>query len=228
MATFVLVHGTYSGGWIWQATARIMRLKGHEVYTPTLTGLGEREHLATAQIGLTTHIMDVTNVLIYENLKNVILVGHDYGGMVITGAASRVPDRLAHLVYMDAYLPEAGQSVGELLGAQMAHDAMAAALSYDGYRLPPPPNNSRWTPMPLKPYQDPLLIEKGRINLQLRRTFIYYTGDKTYPEPALGPVIRAAERVRQNHSWGYSELPMGHFAMLEDAARVAQRLLELA
>lgn len=111
MATFVLVHGTTAGGWVWKPIARSLRAAGHEVYAPTLTGLGERVHLATPEVNLDTHITDVVNVIEYEDLRDVVLVGHSYGGMVIAGVAERIPDRLAHLVFHDALVPHDGESL---------------------------------------------------------------------------------------------------------------------
>ena len=105
MATFVLVHGAWHGGWCWKKVVPLLRAAGHEIYAPTLTGLGERAHLLTREIGLDTHVQDIVNLLEYEELTQVVLVGHSYGGMVITGVAERVPDRLRQLVYLDAAAP---------------------------------------------------------------------------------------------------------------------------
>jgi len=107
--TVVIVHGAWGGGWDWKETAGALEILGYEVYRPTLTGLGERRHLITSDIDLTTHVTDVVNMLRFEQLENVILVGHSYGGMVITGVAEAVPDRLAQLVYFDAFLPFDGE-----------------------------------------------------------------------------------------------------------------------
>src|SRR5262245_27897653 len=108
MSTYVLVHGGGHGGWCWQRLARLLRAEGHEVYTPTLTGLGERAHLLSPHIDLDTHIADVVGVLKYEGLTNVILVGHSYGGMVITGVADRALAHVGHLVFLDASIPYDG------------------------------------------------------------------------------------------------------------------------
>lgn len=105
MATFVLVPGAWLGGWCWKYVAPTLRDAGHEVYTPTLTGLGERAHLARPETDLETHITDVVNVLEYEELTDIILVGHSYAGLVVTGVIDRVPERVAHVVYLDAMTP---------------------------------------------------------------------------------------------------------------------------
>ena len=116
MSTYVLVHGGAHGGWCYQRVARILRSSGHDVYTPTLTGLGERSHLLSADVDLDLHITDVVGVLHYEDLSDVILVGHSYGGMVITGIADRAPDRIGRLVYLDAANPVNGQSLVDVSG----------------------------------------------------------------------------------------------------------------
>src|SRR5437764_8833612 len=116
VATYVLVHGGGHGGWCYQRVARILRSAGHDVYTPTLTGLGERSHLMRPGIDLDTHILDIVNVLHYEDLRDVILVGHSYGGMVITGAADRASDRVGRLVYLDAANPKNGESLVDVAG----------------------------------------------------------------------------------------------------------------
>ena len=108
-ATFVLVHGAWHGGWCWIKVARLLRDATHTVYTPTLTGLGERAHLATPDVDLETHIQDVVAVIESEELRNVVLVGHSYGGMVISGVAARVPNRIGRLVYLDAFIAETGR-----------------------------------------------------------------------------------------------------------------------
>lgn len=108
--TYVIVHGAWGGGWDWRAVDSLLTLQGHRVLRVTLTGLGERVHLASPSIGLTTHIDDVVNTILWENLHDVTLVGHSYGGMVITGVADRIPDRIHRLVYIDAFLPESGET----------------------------------------------------------------------------------------------------------------------
>jgi pimeloyl-ACP methyl ester carboxylesterase len=108
VSTYVLVHGAWHGGWCWAKVAPRLRAKGHEVFTPTLTGLGERIHLASDDIDLTTHITDVVNVLEFEDLRDVILVGHSYGGFVITGVVDEAASRLKSVIYLDAFVPPAG------------------------------------------------------------------------------------------------------------------------
>ena len=118
MTTFVLVHPAWFGGWCWRKVSPVLRARGHEVFAPTLTGLGERAHLASQKVGLEMHVEDVANVLEYEDLRQVILVGNSSGGMVITGVADRMPERIAHLVYLDAFVPEDGQSMLDIIPAE--------------------------------------------------------------------------------------------------------------
>jgi pimeloyl-ACP methyl ester carboxylesterase len=120
-ATFVLVHPAWHGAWYWKKVTPLLRVKGYEVYTPTLTGLGELAHLARPEVGLRTHIEDVVNVLEYGDLRNVILVGNSSGGMVITGVAERAPERIAQVIYLDAFVPGDGQSLLDLLPPERKH-----------------------------------------------------------------------------------------------------------
>src|SRR5713101_7446751 len=140
MTTFVLVHGGWVGGWCWRRDTPLLEAAGHRVFTPTLTGLGARAHSYTAPIDLDTHIEDVVSVLQYEDLHEVVLVGHSYGGMVITGAAERAAERLAHLCYLDAFVPEDGQALADLVGPELrARMQTALQTQSDGWRLPPFP-----------------------------------------------------------------------------------------
>ena len=119
MATFVMVHGAFGGGWQWREVAVLLRARGHEVHTPSLTGHAERVHLATPATGLETHIQDILNLIRYEELRRVVLACQSYGGMVVTGVADRMPERLAHLVYLNALVPADGQSGFDLLPTTM-------------------------------------------------------------------------------------------------------------
>ncbi len=140
MATYVLVHGAFEAGWYWRPVARMLRAAGHEVFTPSLTGLGERQHLMSRAVDLETHIADVTGVIEAEELDGVVLAGHSYGGMVVTGAADRAPARIRSLVYLDAFVPEDGEAVFDIVPTERrAALESAAAEGGDGWRIPPPP-----------------------------------------------------------------------------------------
>ncbi|MDB6128608.1 MAG: pytH [Verrucomicrobia bacterium] len=138
----VFVHGAWGGGWQFRKIDPLMQARGYVVYRPTLTGLGERVHLATRDVGLETHIQDIVNVIRFENLHDVILVGHSYGGMVVTGVADRMPERIARIVYLDALLPENGDSVSEL---EKGRGPALAEKAKDGFIAP-------WWVKPDKPY----------------------------------------------------------------------------
>ena len=137
-ATFVLVHGAWHGGWCYARVAKLLRANGHHVYTPTLTGLGERSHLTQQTITLTTHVTDIVNLLTFENVRDVVLLGHSYGGMVISGVVEAVPERIAALVYLDAFVPENGQSLHDLVPEVQRVRQLEAAATNGGF-IPPIP-----------------------------------------------------------------------------------------
>ena len=136
MADIVIAHGAWSAGWAWKKMRPLMAARGHRLWTPTYTGLGERAHLASPEVDLDTHIADVLGVLEMEDLTDVVLVGHSYGGMVATGVADRAPGRLQRVIYLDAFVPEDGESLAMLTGQQARH---MRAMAEDGWRLPPRP-----------------------------------------------------------------------------------------
>ena len=233
MATYVLVHATYDGGWAWTTVARELRAAGHEAFTPTFTGSGERVHLASPEIDLETHILDVVNVLRYENLQDVVLVGSSYGGMVITGVAERVPERIRHLVYLDALVPQDGQSMADLIGPEaMTGFERAAQTRGDGWRIPPgnpdAPDADRKTDFMLKAAKQPLAINNPEA-ARLKRTYVLFTR-----KPADGLLARVfgtiATRIRQEGGWNYHERPFVHYPALDQengSQAVAELLLEL-
>jgi pimeloyl-ACP methyl ester carboxylesterase len=167
--TFVLIHGGRHGGWAWRHVARQLRSLGHEVYTPTLTGLGERAHLLAPEIGLSTHVEDVVGVFEFEDLKDTVLVAHSYGGMPVAGAMEQIADRVRAVIWLDAHTPRAGESIFDLLGPERAEQMAAMAASYgDGWFIPTSDAswwgltdpgqiawvNSKTTPQPLRTYTD--------------------------------------------------------------------------
>ncbi len=227
MAVFLVVHGAWSSAWAWKKMRPLLRERGHEVFTPTHTGLGERAHLASAAIDLESHIADVRAVIEYEDLREIVLVGHSYGGMVATGVADRLPDRIARLVYLDAFVPRAGESLLDLVGAPAAERMRAAARdSGNGWRLPPnpmPPDTPeadlawavpRRAMQPLATFAQPLKLG-GQVE-RLARTYIYCTragpGD---------PFRRFAERARAEPGWRLHELDSSHNPHITLAAPLA-------
>jgi pimeloyl-ACP methyl ester carboxylesterase len=139
MTRFVLVHGAWHGSWCWARLRRLLAARGHEVFTPTLSGLGERSHLLSRDIGLETHIADVTNLLAWEDLRDIVLVGHSYGGVVVRHAADRMADRIRSLVYLDAFVPEDGKALSDYLPDGGAADREQAARDGDGWKVSPIP-----------------------------------------------------------------------------------------
>jgi pimeloyl-ACP methyl ester carboxylesterase len=231
MLTVVLVHGAFVGGWSWRKVARLLDDAGHTVYAPSLTGLGDRAHLARPEIDLALHVEDVVALIEAEELRNVVLVGHSYGGMVITDVAARVPTRLAHLVYLDAFVPNAGQSLLDLVPAERA--AMfreSAKTEGDGWRVPPLPperfgvtseRDIEWmkkhmVPQPLRTLEQPA---QGGAPGRAKRTYIYCS------KPATGSFDQFAERLRDDRKWTFHELKTGHCAMVTTPGDVAKILM---
>src|SRR3990172_8565549 len=137
MATFVLVHGAWHGAWVWPRTAKILRSQGHDVFTPTLTGVGERSHLAGMEVNLSLHIEDVCNVLRWESLEDIVLCGHSYGGFVVTGVADAMSERIRSIVYLDAFLPENGKALWDYTEPKRQYFADGAGDNAG--RMPPIP-----------------------------------------------------------------------------------------
>ena len=155
-STYVLVHGAWGGGWDWKHVDQLLTADGNEVYRPTLTGQGEHSNLASTNIDLDTHIQDIVNVILWENLHNVVLVGHSYGGMVITGVADRVPDRIQRLVYVDALLPENGERVNDIRPSAIKF-SITNGFVIGGWMTgdPPPPHD---VPMPILTFTEPITL----------------------------------------------------------------------
>ena len=211
MATYVLVHGGWDGGWFWRPVARRLQSAGHEVFTATLTGSGERVHLASPHVDLNTHILDVVNLLAFEDLRDVMLVGYSYSGMVVTGVAERVPERIRRLIYLDAFVPRDGQSLANILGAQvMTGFEQRATMLGDGWRVPfGNPDADRRTDVLLAAVRQPVAIQHPDA-AQLPRTYILCTEK---PDTPLFSPFKDAAREARAAGWGYYELPTGHTPM---------------
>ncbi len=228
MGTYVLVHGGWQGGWSFGRVARLLRKLGHEVYTPTLTGLGERSHLAKTRINLDTHIADVANTLQWEDLTGVVLVGHSYGGMVISGVADRLPERIAVLVYLDALVPSDTDTLFTMRPEYLASFVGGIAAG-DGLLVPPRPASefdaaspedwawidSKTTPHPFACFAQSIQLT-GRHNEVPKRLYVYAQGgicDGMY-EPYRdrpGSEVIGVERS-------------GHSIMIDQPGRVAEIL----
>jgi pimeloyl-ACP methyl ester carboxylesterase len=235
MAIFVIVHGGHAGGWQWRDVASILEAAGHTAYRPTLTGLGERVHLASPAVNVTLHVQDVVNVLVYEDLSDVILVGHSYGGMVVTGVAERVPDRLRHVVYLDAFLPEDGESARDIIGRVLGPSAPSALdedvrKTGDGWRLLRPAADSDGTPnpratdQPYSTFRQPIEV-RNPAAVPIPRTYIQCI-ERT-PGWPFGPVLAyCADRARARGA-RYYELPTGHAVWRTAPRTLADVLLSL-
>jgi len=234
MATFVLVHGAWSGGWCYGRAADLLRARGHRVFTPTLTGQGERSHLLTGTVNLSTHISDVTNVFHYEELRDVVLAGHSYGGMVITGVADRIADKISALVYLDAFLPEDGQSLFDINIPANTQRFVASAGDVGGLAVPSPPaaffnvnaNDAARvdrlaTPFPMAAMAERLKLT-GRHKSIRKHTYVHGT-----VLPRESPFKPFYERVKNDPAWTAHALACGHHVMLDMPEKTAE-ILEAA
>jgi pimeloyl-ACP methyl ester carboxylesterase len=219
--TFVLVHGAWHGGWCWSRVASILRGRGHIVLTPTQTGVGERSHLLSRSIDLDVSVADIVNVLQWEDLKDVVLIGHSFGGHATSGTADRVPERISQLVYLDAWILENGQTpFSQLSKAAVQACTKAAKESSDGLSLPVPPatafgitdaSQAAWvesgmTPQPFATYTSPLKL-KNQVGNGLPTSYIV----------CANPIYEPAEPSRnwaRAHGWTMSEIAAGHAAMV--------------
>jgi pimeloyl-ACP methyl ester carboxylesterase len=231
--SFVLVHGGWHGGWCWSRVAERLRIAGHAVFAPTLTGLGERSHLFDDRIGLETHVNDVVNVIQWENLENVVLVGHSLGGFVISGVAEHTPGKIASIVFLDAFLPDNGQALADLCSetvrngirtAERRGEKSLAPISAAAFRVNE--NDRAWvdakcTPQPLRSLLEKIALTGARDRIA-RKTYIRATG---YPSTSFDA---AYCRVRTDSSWRTFEVPCGHDAMIDLPDRIAEILLEVA
>ncbi|HEX4175123.1 MAG TPA: alpha/beta hydrolase [Acidimicrobiales bacterium] len=237
MATYVLVHGGGHGGWCYKRVARLLRAEGHEVLTPTLTGLGERAHLLDERVDLERHVTDVAAVLRFEDLRDVILVGHSYGGMVITGAADRVPDRVGRLVYLDAATPVNGQSLEDVAGP-VINAVRPMGQVVDGIELvlwPGPdagllygvtdPADLAWmadrlTPHPWRCFDQPLTLGNEDALWAIPQYHIVCTS--TLPTRDRDQMARAKAEGRL---W---DIDTGHDLMITEPEKTADALLQVA
>ena len=237
MSTFVLVHGAWGGAWIWRRVIGPLRAAGHEVHAVTLTGDGDRAHLRRPDISLQTHIDDVLGLVDAEELRDAVLVGHSYGGMVITGAADvltvRAPSPLRHLVYVDAMVPLPGEGWGSGHPPEIVQARLAAAEAH-GNALPPPDPRDfgiegadrewmlrRQVPHPFGMYRVPLQFD-GERWVRVPRTFIDCS------RPAYPTIDAMRTRVREQPGWRVVEIATGHCPMVSTPAELTVHLLACA
>lgn len=232
MATFLFVPGAWLGGWCWRDVALPLRAAGHTVITATLTGLGERAHLISPEIGLDTHVADIVALVHHGELRDVTLIGHSYGGTVITAVAERIPEHIRRLVYLDASIPRDGESNNDVIGTEMAGQLRASAISEgDGWQVPPAPYvvarlsdetlrswvAARLTPHPLRAFDDPVHL-RSPAAAALPRAFI-----RTTQSPLYDRLLAYA----RDAGWYCREIGGGHYSMFTQPAVVASALMEL-
>jgi pimeloyl-ACP methyl ester carboxylesterase len=218
--SFVLVHGAWHGGWCWRRVADKLTQMGHRVFTPTLTGVGERSHLLSPEVNLSTHVTDIVNVIRWEELKDVVLCGHSYGGMVVTGVADRMAERIASLVYLDAFVPESGQSMFDLRPRELPRGLTMAPIPAEVFKV-----NERdrvWidrqcTPHPLASMTEKLTLT-GAYRAVRRKVYIRALD---YPSPAFEPTY---ERLKADPGWTAHALPCGHDVMVDMPDALAELL----
>lgn len=252
MATFVLVHGGWHGAWCWKKLTPLLQSAGHQVFTPTMTGMGERSNELTPDIGISTHIQDVVQVIEDNHLEKVILLGHSYGGMIITGVVDRVPDCIAHLVYLDTFVPRDGESMADVVPNNVSGLRKEALAHGDGWRVAPlhampfgieevfgvtqEPElswvKSMITPQPLKTFEEHLNLRNPDIVSSKPRTHIYCSGSGPYYYRTLFNIMRMTLMRRTmpptGPGWRLRRLPTGHDCMITMPRELADLLLEIA
>ncbi len=227
MANFVLVQGAWIGGWYWRSIAQALRKLGHEAYAPTLTGLGERIHLMSPSINLDTHIADVINVIKCEELSDIVLVGHSYGGMVITGVADALPDRIGSLVYLDAFVPKNGEALVNFLPPghpppKPASDHTLAPLPASFFGASPEVAalvDARTTPMPTACFVQPLNVTGG-IDRVKKRTYIYCN------VPAPTTFTQFYDKLKDDKAWSVHTLPCTHIVQIDMPEELTKMLVQ--
>ncbi len=217
--TFVLVHGATAGGWEWKSTGKFLTDDGHTVYRATLTGLGERMHLNGTHVDLKTHIDDVVNLILFEDLHDIVLTGHSYGGMVITGVMDRIPERIRHVVFLDAAVPEDGKSLWDMFGNNQPVDPKRFA---DGFMQVPwvkadakPPHNVKQS---VNCFNQPVSYKNPKA-LALPVTYVAFVPkDQSVEERAAKD--KGWQRAK-SRGWTIRTFPGGHVAQQEDPRGVA-------
>jgi pimeloyl-ACP methyl ester carboxylesterase len=235
MGTFVLVHGAWGGSYGWHKVRKLLREAGHEVFTPSLTGIGERSHLSSPQVTLWTHVQDVVNAVIYEDLNDVTLVGYSYGGMVVTGCLDYIGERVKHLVYLDAFVPGDGQSLASITGqvnegeprrlpgrewlqeprAREYDDPADAAFSEE-----------RRVSQPVGTFTEPVRLLRTQEDWPFSLTYIKATGE---PRPSEGGSFwTAGDAAKASPRWAYYEIETNHMVPFNKPRELADVLIEVA
>jgi pimeloyl-ACP methyl ester carboxylesterase len=231
--TFVLIHGAWHGGWCWRRVSDLLERQGHKVFTPTLTGVGERSHLLRPGIDVSTHVTDVVNVLKWEGLSDVVLCGHSYGGMVISGVAEQMASAIGSIVFLDAFVPENGEAVINLTGpavqdalraGQQRGEIGIAARSAEAFGVNERDRawvDSKCVPQPIGTFTEAMKITGARERIGKKA----YIRAASYANPGFD---KALARVRADKSWRSYEVPCGHDVMVDMPERLAEILVEVA
>jgi pimeloyl-ACP methyl ester carboxylesterase len=236
MATFVLVHGGWRGGWVWYRVAKQLRENGHTVYTPTLSGLAERSHLLNMGVNLTTHIQEIVNIIKCEELKDVVLCGHSYGGFVISGVADQIPECISSLVYFDAFVPQDGDSVFTLSSEAFQLYAIKTAAQLGGIACVTVPAASfalneqdrawfdeKTTPHPLASMLEGVRLKGDHLKVK-KRMFIMAIWVTEFPSP----FRQFYDRLKDDPAWVIHTIESGHDVMLNDPQAFVKFLQEAA
>ena len=231
--TFVLVHGAWHGGWCWRRVSDLLERQGHKVFTPTLTGLGERSHLMGPDVNLSTHVTDVVNLIRWEELSGIVLCGHSYGGMVISGVAEKLAAAIASIVFLDAFVPENGDAVLNLTGP-FVQKALQGAKEKGDLGVPPRPAeafgvnvadrawvDAKCVPQPTATFTETMTITGARERIAKKA----YIRAANYANPGFD---QALERLKTDASWRIYGVPCGHDVMVDMPERLTEILLEVA
>ena len=234
MSTYVLVHGAWGGAHGFRHVRRLLWAAGHEVFTPSLTGIGERSHLTAPHVGLSTHVRDVVNTVLYEDLHDIVLVGYSYGGFVVTGALDHIGSRVRDLVFVDAFVPHDGDTV---IGMAGGPPPGPISIGQD-WLVPPPPRDyddaeeaafadPRRSAQPIACFTEPVHLKRPLESFGCTLTFVKATAD--VPDaPANHVFWAAADRARTSPAWRYREIATNHMIPNNRPAELAAILLELA
>ena len=234
MTTFVLVHGAWAGAHGWRHVRKLLTASGHDVFTPSLTGIGERVHLSSAQVDLSTHVNDVVNQIVFEDLHDIVLVGYSYGGVVVAGAVEHVHDRVRELVFLDAFVPADGDSAFEALRTT-GPDLIGLG---DDWLVPPPardyddPDEAAWqrprrVAHPVRCFTEPVRLTQPLEARDFGLTYIKATAEPR-DTPGGAAFWEAGERARASPRWRYDEIATNHMVASNRPGELAQLLVEIA
>jgi pimeloyl-ACP methyl ester carboxylesterase len=221
-STFVLIHGAWHGGWSWQRVVEILQRAGHTVLAPTLSGVGERSHLVGLEINLTTHVLDVVNEVTWKDLTNIVLCGHSYGGMVVTGAAEHIQERIASIVYLDAFLPNDRESLNDVAGSEWPAAGMIPPITAEQFYVNAADRawvNSKLTPQAGACFSETLSLTGAAYKVP-KKTYIHATVG------SLPAFQRSYERLSETPGWKTYAIDCGHDVMIDRPAELAELLIK--